>query len=325
MPRATSDRTESVRRIKSLHINIIEHYFRATWLVKCCRQWLLAVALFALPKPALAWGDEGHEIIALVADAMLTPSARSQVDAMLALDEDPLSDHDIASAATWADHLRDANADGARNRTRQWHFANIERREPSLSAACFGQPKLPPAALASRGPAQACLVDKIDQFAAELASPETLPDERLLALKFLLHFVGDLHQPLHASDDSDRGGNDKRASAPGIRAGNLHHYWDTEFVRMLGDDPAPIARALLRTITETDRRRWSIGTPASWALESYQSADRDAYGLLPPPTEAGSYRLTARYIEVALRDTRLQLAKAGTRLAALLNRSLRPR
>lgn len=289
------------------------------------KRWLLAMAIFALPQPALAWGDEGHQIIALVADAMLTPSTRSQVDAMLALDEDPLSDHDIASAATWADHLRDANADGARNRTRQWHFANIERQDPALSDACFGQLKLPPAALASRGPAQACLVDKIDQFAAELAAPDTAPDERLLALKFLLHFVGDLHQPLHAADDFDRGGNDKRVTAAGTRAGNLHHYWDTEFVRMLGDDPAPIARGLVAIITETDRRRWSIGTPTSWALESYRSADRDAYGKLPPPTQSGSYRLTPRYIDVALRDTRLQLAKAGTRLAALLNRSLRPR
>lgn len=287
------------------------------------KNWLLAAAIFALPQPALAWGDEGHEIIALIADAMLTPSARSQVDAMLALDEDPLSGHDIASAATWADHLRDANADGARARTRQWHFANIEREEPSLSDACFGRPKLPPAALASRGPAQACLVDKIDQFAAEIAAPDTAPDERLLALKFLLHFVGDLHQPLHASDDFDRGGNDKRAAAEGIRAGNLHHYWDTEFVQMLGRDPAQVARTLVGTITDTDRRRWSTGTPATWALESYQSADRDAYGLLPAPTRSGSYRLTNQYTEVALRDTRLQLAKAGTRLAALLNRNLR--
>lgn len=287
------------------------------------KNWLLAAAIFALPQPALAWGDEGHEIIALIADAMLTPSARSQVDAMLALDEDPLSDHDIASAATWADHLRDANADGARARTRQWHFANIEREEPSLSDACFGRPKLPPAALASRGPAQACLVDKIDQFAAEIVAPDTAPDERLLALKFLLHFVGDLHQPLHASDDFDRGGNDKRAAAEGIRAGNLHHYWDTEFVQMLGRDPAQVARTLVGTITDTDRRRWSTGTPATWALESYQSADRDAYGLLPAPTRSGSYRLTNQYTEVALRDTRLQLAKAGTRLAALLNRNLR--
>ncbi len=288
------------------------------------KRWLLLAIALIQHQPARAWGDEGHKIIALVADAMLTPSARSQVDALLALDEDPLSDHDIASAAIWADHLRDANADGARVRTRQWHFANIERQDPSLPEACFGQPKLPPAAFASRGPAQACIVDKIDQFAAELAAPDTTADERLLALKFLLHFVGDLHQPLHASDDFDRGGNDKRASAQNIRAGNLHHYWDTEFVQMLGRDPVQVAQALVPTISATDRRRWSAGTPASWALESFRSADRDAYGQLPEPTPSGSYRLTSRYVELAVSDTRLQLAKAGTRLAALLNRSLRP-
>ena len=59
-------------------------------------------------------------------------------------------------------------------------------------------------------------------------------------------------------------------------------------------------------------------------MESFQSADRDAYGQLPEPTPTGSYRLTPRYVEIAVRDTTLQLAKAGTRLAALLNRSLRP-
>lgn len=286
-------------------------------------RWLLTILVFLLPQPAQAWGDEGHEVIALIADAMLTPSARSQVDAMLALDDDPLSDHDIASAATWADHFRDANPEGARARTRQWHFVNIELGQPSLSDACFGRPKLPPAALASHGPAQACIVDKIDQFAAELAAPDTAPDERLLALKFLLHFVGDLHQPLHASDDFDRGGNDKRASAAGTRANNLHHYWDTEFVQMLGRDPAQVAHTLVDGITPIDRRRWSVGTPKIWALESYRLANQDAYGLLPAPTQSGSYRLTDHYVEVAIRDTRLQLMKAGIRLAALLNRSLR--
>ncbi len=93
---------------------------------------------------------------------------------------------------------------------------------------------------------------------------------------------------------------------------------------MLGSDPVPIARALISTINETDRRRWSAGTPAAWALENFHIAEHDAYGALPEPNGSGSYRLTDRYIEIALRDTRMQLTKAGTRLAVLLNRSLRP-
>ena len=288
--------------------------------------WLLTIVLaFSIaPSHAQAWGDEGHEIIALVANTLLTPSARKQVDALLASDEDPLTEHDIASEATWADHLREANADGARSRTRQWHFVDIELKNPSLAEACFGHPRLPPGTLASRGPAAACVVDKIDQFAAELAAHDTASDERLLALKFLLHFVGDVHQPLHASDDFDRGGNDLSVSAAGFHAGNLHHFWDTEFVRLLGADPASSARSLLASLTPADRRRWSVGTPSNWAIESFQLAKRDAYGLLPPPTRRGTYRLDARYIDAARNDARLQLTKAGVRLAALLDRALKP-
>ncbi len=281
-----------------------------------------ATLLLASPAPAHAWGDEGHQIIATVADALLKPDVRRTVHVLLATDEDPLSDHDIASEATWADHLRNADPDGARRRTRQWHFVDIELRAPSLETACFRRPALATTVVASMGPAQDCVVDKIDQFAAELAWQATADDERLVALKFLLHFVGDVHQPLHASDDEDRGGNEKRVSAQGYRANNLHHYWDTEFVRALGVDPGEVAANLLTHMSQADVNRWAAGTPADWARETFQVGRRDAYGLLPPPNRRGVYRLDERYVATAIADTRQQLAKAGVRLAALLNRTL---
>jgi hypothetical protein len=119
-----------------------------------------------------------------------------------------LTGHDIASEATWADKYRDSDRDTTKIRyegTREWHFVDIELVQPNLASACFGHPPLPPGAPASRGPPRACVVDKIDQFAAELRNPATTASEQLLALKFLLHFVGDLHQPLHAADDHDAG------------------------------------------------------------------------------------------------------------------------
>lgn len=283
---------------------------------------VVALLLTTASAPARAWGDEGHEIIATVADALLTPSVRRKVHAILGADEDPLSDHDIAAEATWADHQRDANADGARSRTRQWHFVDTELANSSLDAGCFGHPRLAPGLPATEGPAHACLVDKIDQFGAELASPATTPEERLLALKYLLHFVGDLHQPLHASDDDDRGGNDKHVSASGFRAGNLHHYWDTEFVQALGADPQGVAADLLSHLSRADVRRWSAGTPTDWARDTFQLARAHAYGLLPPPNARGTYRLGADYIDTAIADCRQQLTIAGVRLAALLNQDL---
>jgi S1/P1 Nuclease/AefR-like transcriptional repressor, C-terminal domain len=103
-------------------------------------------------------------------------------------------------------------------------------REPScrLASACFSHPPLPPGILASKGPPRACVVDKVDQFAAELANPAIGDSERLLALKFLLHFVGDLHQPLHAADDHDAGGTKELVTAEGFHPGNLHRYWDID-------------------------------------------------------------------------------------------------
>jgi S1/P1 Nuclease len=133
---------------------------------------VFAVALsFAQPQTALAWGDEGHEVVALVAQSFLDPDVRKRVAALLAADTDPLTAHDIASAATWPDKFRDANVNGSREKTRQWHFVDIEIAAPSLNQACFNHPKIPTGTTASDGPAADCVVDKIQEFAAELANP----------------------------------------------------------------------------------------------------------------------------------------------------------
>jgi hypothetical protein len=271
----------------------------------------------------LAWGDEGHEVVALIAQTFLDPAVRQKVAGLLAADPDSLTAHTIAPAATWADRYRDSDRNGARQNTREWHFVDIEIAAPDLDRACFGHPPVPQGVPASSGPAKDCVVDKIDQFAAELASPATDPAERIVALKFVLHLVGDLHQPLHASDDNDRGGNDRRVSAGGERAGTLHHYWDSVFVEHFGPDPGRIAAALAGRVSASDRATWQRGTPADWAMETFAIARNDAYGRLPAPNARGSYRLTDGYVAMAQRDVTIQLSKAGVRLAAVLNRALR--
>jgi hypothetical protein len=277
----------------------------------------------ALPRQAAAWGDEGHAVVALVAQSFLEPAVRTQVSALLAADTDNLTAHDIASAAIWADRYREANIDGSRARTRQWHFADIEITAPDLDKACFDHPMLPAGTLASNGPAADCVVDKIEQFAAELASPKTDPEEQIVALKFLLHFVGDLHQPLHSADDHDRGGNDKRVSADTFKAGTLHHFWDTEFVSLLETDAKSIAADLIRRISKEQVQKWDAGKPADWAMETFYVAKASAYGRLPDPSPGGSYRLSDDYVTKATGDVATQLSKAGVRLAVVLNTSLR--
>jgi hypothetical protein len=279
----------------------------------------------SISRTALAWGDEGHKIVALIAEHYLDPAVRDRVSAMLAADTDNLTAHDIASEATWADKYRDSDRDGAKVRylaTRQWHFVDIELAAPDLDRACFGHPPLLAGTVASNGPPGACVVDKIDQFAAELADAATDPEERLLALKFVLHFVGDLHQPLHAADDHDAGGNRKRVSADGFQPGNLHHFWDTEFVERLGRDAKQVATNLLGEMTDAQRLEWSRGTAADWAKESFALGRDHAYGLPGEQGAQGGYVLDAAYITAADRYVRLQLSRAGVRLALVLNKAL---
>jgi hypothetical protein len=283
---------------------------------------LLTAALAGGAGTAWAWGDEGHQIIGFIAGHYLTPSTKQKVLAMLAADPDSLTAHTIADETTWADKYRDSDRNTTKvhyNQTHNWHFVDIELLSPNVDTACFGHPVVPPATVASLGPPEDCVVDKIEQFVAELAAPGTSSEERLVALKFLLHFVGDVHQPLHASDDHDAGGNQKNVSAQGFAAGNLHHFWDTTFVQHLGADPSTVADTLIAKITNAQLKQWKKGKPVDWARESFQTAKVHAYGKLPAPNAQGSYRLAPAYIADATKTTGLQLSKAGVRLASILN------
>ncbi len=269
----------------------------ACLITRALAPWALLLAL--LPGVGLAFGDEGHEIIGAIAAHELTPTARARVLALLATDHSGLTaDTSIPAEATWADRARDAT-------TRGWHYVNLELHDPDLAAACTGP--------------ESCIVTKIDEFRAELANPETPAPERLRALQFLLHLVGDLHQPLHAADDHDRGGNTERVQAPGAAEGSLHHYWDTVFVAALGTDSTAVADRLLAAISPEDRQRWCAGTPHDWVWESYGIGWRTVYGALPDPDAAGRYELDPQYVADATAIVRLQLERAGIRLGWLLN------
>jgi hypothetical protein len=268
---------------------------------------------------AFAWGDLGHEVTALIAYRHLSPTARTALDALLASDTDTLTAGDFASRATWADKYRNTHRE-----TAAWHFVDIEIDQPDLKDACFGFPALPPKQLASQGPAQDCVVNKIEEFSAELKNPSTPGPERLLALKFLIHFVGDLHQPLHAADHHDRGGNCISLSPAQGAQNNLHAYWDVSVVNALGQSAAQIADQLDARLRAADIKEWTAGTPQNWAMDTFEIGRRDVYALASTPTcqSGGSVALTPAYRAQAEKDAATQLGKAAVRLAALLNEAL---
>jgi hypothetical protein len=280
---------------------------------------ILAVLATMACAPAAAWGDLGHRVTALIAYRHLLPTARAQLDALLASDGDPLTAPDFASRATWADKYRNGHRE-----TAAWHFVDIEIDHPELQSACNGFPVLTVDQIASQGPAQDCVVNKIEEFSAELSGLRTPPAERLLALKFLIHFVGDLHQPLHAADHQDRGGNCIALTPPQQQQSNLHAYWDVAVVEALGLSAAQIADKLDASLGAADFKQWAQGTPQSWALDTFEVGRRDTYALpsLPTCSNSGSVSLSSEYRARAEKDAAMQLQKAAVRLAAVLNAAL---
>jgi hypothetical protein len=304
---------------------------------------IVGVVLLPL-RASLAWGPEGHRVIALLADHALRqsdPAAHGKILALLASDKgDRLTKPDIASEATWADVLRDKSEE-ARGATSPWHSALLKADNPDLARDCFGRPKLPAGYPASHGPRENCSVDKIEQFAAELKNPATSPGERLAALQFLLNLVGDLNDPLHAIDHADQGGACvalQIGAKPPVR---LSSYWDDTLVgEVAGSDAAQGAAHIAAAVPAAEAQKWAEGNPEEWAQESYEIAKTVTYSFAAEKP-AGKYQFPARkgqprpcpsvdlyrvgpdYETKALAAVRTQLAKAGVRLAAVLRDSFK--
>jgi hypothetical protein len=286
---------------------------------------ILGMTLAAWPIGGRCWGEEGHEIVGLIAEQYLRPEVRVRVDQWLAGDTSALTPTDLTDETVWADRFRDSDRETSRlhyAQTFQWHFVDIEVESPDLDAACHGHPRLAPGTAASAGPAAACIVDKIDQFRAELRSPATPPAERRLALQFLVHLLGDLHQPLHVADHHDRGGNDVRVASGRQPPGNLHHYWDTVFVMELGASKDEVASRLIAGLSPEQRRAYAGGSVTDWAWETFAVGKLHAYAELPPATR-GVVPIDDAYDADARRLVAVQLQRAGVRLAQVLNDALR--
>lgn len=250
---------------------------------------LSLVFVLGLIRPAAAWGPEGHLVIAAIAQAHLTAAARAKVAALLGGDNLVVLDSD------WADEIRDQ-----RPETAAWHYVNIP-----LAAVAYDPRR------DCRG--GDCVVAQIERDERILANARAGASARAEALRFLIHFVGDIHQPLHAVAD-DRGGNDVVVYLRGKRS-NLHRVWDNDTVGFFGADPMAAARKVDSGWTAAQRAAMSGGAPSDWANESLADARR-IYAAIKGPDLPDDY---ARRQAGLTRD---RLEKAGLRLAAILNRLL---
>ena len=281
------------------------------------RRCFCLLAGLLLPLSALAWGPVGHRIVGDLAERQLTPAAEIEVKRLLAGEPVP----SLAGVANWADQLRQLDPDRFK-RTSRFHYLNFPHDDCSYVPArdC---------------PDGQCAVAAINRNFLVLSDRSRGDGERGDALKFLVHFVGDLHQPMHTGYVDDRGGNAYQISYQGTawhakpkpegydgyqpNGWNLHSVWDSLIVESRGLDAPHYAAALARQpALPPDPARMSDRPAVEWALESCHIAHgADIY---PSGHTMGDDYLIAHRPVV---ETRLR--RAGARLAMMINYALSPR
>lgn len=254
----------------------------------------LALAATVPPLPPFTWGYDGHRLICEIAWQELTPAVQSRVGELLR--GDPFSER-FSESCIWADEVR---RDSAYGRYRTAHYLNV----PPGAAAV--DPRVHCAN-------DYCLIDAIQDLIPAVADA-TLPRERRReVLKFLTHFVADLHQPLHVGRPGDQGGNGTRVTFLGEPT-NLHVVWDAALLQQHLLDPWDAER-LQKAITPVDRARWADLDPVTWANESYQIVEGVAYRGVERGGLDAAYGERARYL------IEERILQAAYRLGLILNRA----
>ena len=270
----------------------------------------LVIALLA-PSRAQAWHDDGHRIVGEIAERNLSSEARERVTALLA----DMPEHaSLATAATWADQK--AKLDPTFDFAFSSHYVNVEGETSprELHRLCLA--------------ASGCVATGIAYYVEVLRSTRATRQQRAEALRFLIHFVGDIHQPLHAGHAADKGGNEITGLelleyTQGDETTNLHAAWDGGILAITqaraGWDWQRHAAELAKQIDDEDRARWAVGSSYDWIEESRLLAAADGYLHADgkTPIRSGD-TLGEDWYQRNLPVVELRLQQAGVRLALIL-------
>lgn len=253
----------------------------------------LALLLIGLSSGAYGWGATGHRVTGSIAEQYLAPETERRVKALL-------GEQDLARAATYADDMRSSPDLFWQKTASPWHYVTVPagKRYTDVGA-----------------PPQGDAAQALSQFAATLRNANASVDEQRLALKFAIHLIGDLHQPLHVGNGTDRGGNNVKLQWFG-EPSNLHRVWDTNMIASTDLSYTELSRWLDRGITPALREQWREPNPLVWIAESA--------ALLPDVYPAGK-NLGYDYRYAHLPTLERRLSQAGIRIAAWLDWIYAPR
>jgi len=285
------------------------------------------IVTLLVPRTGLAWGKEGHRIVARIAAKNLLQATRDKLRLILGVTDAALANA-MASAAIWPDRI-DRVATG----TNRWHFINIPLGQPfSIDGHCANHE---------------CVVDQIENMRRRLQQNQTgfsllappSPPRGMTSqeLAFLIHFVGDIHQPLHAITNGDRGGGCVPLSKPLVHHdGNqdttdLHIAWDIDTVlaAMKGHSGSEQATATALFMRFKNGATVTQGTPADWTRESNtlaKSAIYDTLSIAHQVSVGGDcvtgikpVLITQGYLASNVAVVEQRLMEAGIRLSNVLN------
>ena len=260
------------------------------------RKCIVLLVFLCAPFNLLAWGVIGHRAVARIAENHLSSAARHEVAHLLGTETLPL-------VSTWPDEIR---SDPQYSSTAPWHYLNVASGLdfPAFTAQLTAMPAAPPTNAYTA----------LQQMRQDLKDPSKTAAEKLFALKFLVHLVGDVHQPLHVGHGEDRGGNSILVSWRGHDT-NLHSIWDGDLVEYPGFTYLEMA-AVYDHASRAQIKQWQQDDIATWLFESYQ--------LCPPVYAAATNpKFDYRFYPAFGPTVEQRILQAGIRLAGVLNKVFR--
>ena len=254
----------------------------------------LSIAYLLMCQAAFGWWAEGHRIVAAIAERRLNPKAKAAVAAILP------EGQSLESIASWADEIRKE-----RPETGSWHYIDIPTTATrgDWSKYC---------------PESGCVVSAIPRMVKLLHEEAATRQQRDEALRFLVHFIGDMHQPLHAGERQDHGGNLVMVTFEGQRL-NLHAAWDGKLLEAWFKLDPNAEKSLREGAPEGERAALAEGSLDDWIWQSLAAARDSVYA---PLDRCQCSTLDEAYLKQAIPVLRLQLLRAGERLGRVLNETL---
>jgi hypothetical protein len=262
---------------------------------------LFAASALLVPSPALAWGKTGHRVVAAIADTQLSGLARAHVEEILGPGES------LDEAATWPDEMRAAPSAFWQKTATPWHYVTLN------------------GIIYDHAPPEGDALQALEHFREVLQDPNASLSDKQLALRFVVHIVGDLHQPMHTGKCCDRGGNEVKVTFFG-KPTNLHAVWDSQLVDDEQLSFTELAARLERHISNRQLIDWWDINPRDWISESAEIRDTlyPRATVQPPKGKrkgkgAALPELSYSYVFKYTPVMEQRLSQGGVRLAAYLN------